>query len=371
MDIVYFILFVVIIILVFKKLYCKEIPCVIYKHTPRNENFIGSIKFLQQPYEYILWGTSFHMQTMFSTAIRLFWPVEYIRELLDTPDGGVIALDYLEIPQKNDSVPIILIVPGICSTSKANYVKCFSTLCKRNGYKPVVFIPRGCDIIKTPKIFTLGDTTDLRQVIHYLHDTYPCAPIIAVGFSLGANVLVKYIGEVTRNNEEKILKGGISLSQGYDAESGIDYIRTVPFYEQGLAFRLTSLVKKHSKLFENMVDIPLVTSVKSVEEFDRHFTCKLHGYENPKAYYRKHSCASYVKEASVTLFLVNAMDDPLVKKDNIPFNAPLENENLYLITTKYGGHLGWCEGFIYPNLIHWHDKLALALVSAIIQHDKL
>jgi len=366
LNLITIIVVILVLAVVYKKRYCKEYPKIRYKRTPRNDNLVNSITFLQKPYEYILWGSSYTLQTCFATAGRLFWNTKYRREILDTPDGGVIALDYVDEGIKDDSIPVVLLIPGICSTSKANYIKCFATQCKNAGYRPVVFIPRGCDIIKTPKIFTLGDTTDLRQVVHHLHEIYPKAPIMSVAFSLGANVLVKYLGEVNINNEPIILQGGISLAQGYDAVTGIEHLHKSPFWEKGLVFRLTSLIKRHSHVFDHLVDVAYVTAVRTVEEFDRHFTCKLHGFDDPRSYYQQHSCVSYIKDVSVPLFLVNAMDDPLVLRDNIPFDAPTQNENVYLITTDHGGHLGWCEGYIYPNLVHWHDKLGVHLLNAIL-----
>jgi predicted alpha/beta-fold hydrolase len=227
----------------------------------------------------------------------------------------------------------------------------------------VTYIPRGCEALKSPRIFTLGGTDDLRSTLLYLRQQNPRASIVGVAFSLGANALVKYMGEY---KDDPILCGGISMAQGYNAVTGIDHLHKVPFYERGLTWKLTRVVKKHSHHFRDLVDLDVVLNQKTVEDFDRHFTCKLLGFESPKEYYQAHSCANYVTSTSVPLFLLNAIDDPLVMADNIPFDAPNENENIILVTTQHGGHLGWCEGFLFPSLVHWHDRVALDVINAML-----
>jgi len=361
-------IFIVILVFLFiyKRVFCKEIPNIIYRKTATNVELLQGCQQLKE-YEYPLWGRSRHIQTCYVTAFRLHPKPEYKREYLDTEDGGVIVLDFVNRPTPNPTDPVVVILPGICSTSNANYIRCFATQCAKRGFQPVVYIPRGCDIVKSPRIFTLGGTKDLRQTLVYLKQKYPLAPIMGVGFSLGANPLVKYLGEY---KDDPIVSGAVAMAQGFDAVKGIEHIKTVPFYEKGLIFRLTSTVKRHSHIFNQIVDVPFVLGVKSVEDFDANFTCKIHGYKSTTDYYREHSCVQWLKDVSVPLLLMNAMDDPLFSLDQIPVNSALENENLLMVLTKHGGHLGWCQGFILPSLVHWHDKVAVEFVETVLRVTK-
>lgn len=68
--------------------------------------------------------------------------------------------------------------------------------------------------------------------------------------------------------------------------------------------------------------------------------------------------------------LLNSLDDPLVPEFLIPYNAPFENENIILATTKHGGHLGWASGWLIPHKMHWHEKLILEFTNALKKKNK-
>ena len=108
----------------------------------------------------------------------------------------------------------------------------------RSSYRLVNFFSQ------TAQIFTLGDTTDLRQTIQHLKKQYDNAPIVPVAFSLGGNVLVNYMGECGKQGQDPLVIGAVTMAQGFDAVWGSEHLRTVPFYDYGMANKLKKLLQR-------------------------------------------------------------------------------------------------------------------------------
>lgn len=108
--------------------------------------------------------------------------------------------------------------------------------------------------------------------------------------------------------------------------------------------------------------------MNSAEDFDTLFTCKVYNYPSAADYYHEQSCLSVLQHVKIPLLLINAVDDPLVIPDLIPYHLPPMNENIVLITTKHGGHLGWIEGSVFPQLVHWHERVSIELIQALVAY---
>lgn len=61
-----------------------------------------------------------------------------------------------------------------------------------------------------------GHTGDYGAMVNHLEKQYPSTYIVAVGFSLGGNIVTKYMGEQERKLPRNVI-GGISICQGYNA----------------------------------------------------------------------------------------------------------------------------------------------------------
>jgi uncharacterized protein len=69
------------------------------------------------------------------------------------------------------------------------------------GYRAVVMNFRGCagTPITSPQLYSAGHTEDIQQAVWYIRNLYPKAPLVGLGFSLGANVLTRYLAEEGEN----------------------------------------------------------------------------------------------------------------------------------------------------------------------------
>lgn len=117
-----------------------------------------------------------------------------------------------------DDVTLIL-CPGICNSSESIYIRTFVHHAQRKGYRCAVINHIGAmKSIKltSHRIFSYGCTKDFHVVATNVAEIYPSTRVVVVGFSMGANIVIKYLGEKRPDTPKNII-GGISICQGYDA----------------------------------------------------------------------------------------------------------------------------------------------------------
>jgi len=276
-------------------------------------------------------------------------------------------LSVADVQQSRSPVPVIILVPGLCNHSHEHYLRHFSRCCKKRGYRAVIFHPRGTDQLTTPKLFTYGGTSELRQTIEHIRAKLPCAALIGVGFSMGGNILMRLVGQDSEFARAH-LACAISISQGYDGLQGIKYLQTTMFHNI-LIRKLLKLFARHADVFRRNSNINVdhvLNSVSDIEEFDQLVTCTTYGFKDPETYYKDNSCIHHLHKVSIPSLLLNALDDPLVPPSLIPSHIPLQNEHVILATTQYGGHLGWAQGFLLPFRTHWHELVTLQFIDAVL-----
>jgi predicted alpha/beta-fold hydrolase len=319
---------------------------------------------------YPLWYTfNGHLQTLKLAKMNesAHPKIPYERELVTLPDGGIVSLDWALTsssivasssfsPQRNKSrrslakridptCPTMLILPGLTGGSQEHYIR---TLVERMLFKDewqiVVFNARGCAStpLKTAQLFSSAYTEDLRWIVKYLFDTYKLMQVVGVGFSMGSNVLVKYLGEEQNAIQ---LCGAISIGNPFDLLKCSEHL-THSFFHRNVYDRV--LVKNLKQLFFEksnaaMVDFKKLKKAKTVLEFDDLLTKFCFGYETVDHYYVDASSSSRLEHVRIPLLCLNAKDDPICTQKAIPYHMVHKNPNIILCVTEKGGHLGFFE----------------------------
>ncbi|TPX47449.1 hypothetical protein SeMB42_g02445 [Synchytrium endobioticum] len=306
--------------------------------------------------------------------------IKYEREIIEMPDGGVVALDWYPSNDKHTvapSTPILVLTHGLTGGSHESYVEdvVHKMAHAPYHYRTVVMNFRGCansDVL-TPQLYCAAYTADLKYVVEMIQMRYPNAPLAACGFSLGANVLTKYVGEL---GEECPLITYVSVGNPLNLVIGSERLESGWFSKRVYSYRMAcSLIKvfsKHAYLFENHpnVDLDAVMKSSSVREFDASLTAKVFGYADVDEYYKLGSSSLYVPSIRIPAMFLHSLDDPIVPKESIPTEEILNNPYCVLVTTKYGGHLGWFEGMFRTN--RWVTKpIVQYLTAMILAHGSL
>ncbi|CAM0955376.1 unnamed protein product [Alopecurus aequalis] len=327
------------------------------------------------------WLASPHLQTLFLG----FWarppPFTYRRQVYTVRDGGTIALDWLlasdteaavdgscnETISHDDSTPIVIVVPGLTSDSTATYVKHMVFAMASKGWNVVVGNHRGLGGISITSdcFYNGGWTEDIREVVNYLHQKYPKAPLFTVGASLGANILVKYLGEEGENTP---VAGAASICSPWDLLITGRFISrklVQRCYDKALAIGLKGYAKLHQPVLARLANWEAITASRSTREFDHHATCVVAKYETVDTFYRRCSSANYISNVSVPLLCISALDDPLCTREAIPWDECRANKNVILATTPNGGHVAFFQGLTAGRL--WWVESVSEFLSAL--HD--
>ncbi|TQE10066.1 hypothetical protein C1H46_004356 [Malus baccata] len=320
---------------------------------------VSKCRILHSRYLATPWLSSPHFQTVFLSFFGRPPAFSYRREIFHLSDGGTIALDWLRnsdvlggafssnnaIP-KDDTTPIVLVIPGLTSDSESAYIKHLAFNTAKKGWNAVVSNHRGLGgvSITSDCFYNAGWTEDLRTVVNNLNHEYPKAPLFIVGTSIGANILVKYLGE---DGEKTPAAGAVAICSPWDLLIGDRFIGRrllQKIYDKALTIGLQGYAQLNQPHFLRLANWEGIKKSRSIRDFDQHATCIVGKFETVDTYYRHCSSATYVGNVAVPLLCISALDDPVCTREAIPWDECRANKNIVLATTKHGGHLAFFEG---------------------------
>lgn len=329
-----------------------------------------------------LWGFSGHVQTIVHSVIgrvRCPWPIGE-RNVLALQDGSTLTYDLYQPIQMYEDDITLAVVPGICNTSESVYIRTFVHYAQCHGYRCAVLNHVGAlqsVAVTTPRIFTYGYTDDFHEMLHHLIEKHPNTKIVCVGYSMGGNIVTKYMGE--ERTRPPHLIGGISICQGYDAIEGTKWLLQWQNFRRLYLYAVTeamkSIILKHRRILLNddtrsrfNINERDVIAAATLPELDDAYTRKVHGFQSAADMYAWSSCINYLKGINLPIIFINAKDDPLVPDALLqPIREfTTKRDKVLYMELAHGGHLGFYEGgLIYPNPVAWLDRTLVALVGSL------
>ncbi|XP_060844311.1 abhydrolase domain-containing protein 2 [Rhopalosiphum padi] len=359
----------------------------------RDKQFLNRVlKFapqLDEPYVPTrLWGFSGHVQTiLYSVFGRVRCPCpKGDRKFLNLDDGTTLTYDLFKPTFNEPELEgiTVVIVPGICNSSESDYIRTFVNYTQNQGYRCAVLNHVGAlhnVPVTASRIFTYGHTDDLHVMLCNLSEHYPNTKIIVIGYSMGGNLVTKYLGE-SRHNRPSSVIAGVSICQPYDALKATGVLLHWQNFRRLYLYALTEAIKalilKHrSKLLADDVKEQYsliekdIISAATLPELDDAYTRKVNNFKNLHEFYRWSSCLHYINNLKTPMIFINSRDDPLVPEDLL---IPIQNfakskDNILYMELMHGGHLGFFEGgFMYPNPIAWLDRTLVSLLPALREH---
>uniref|UniRef100_A0A3Q3X2E5 Monoacylglycerol lipase ABHD2 n=1 Tax=Mola mola TaxID=94237 RepID=A0A3Q3X2E5_MOLML len=337
----------------------------------------------------LLWGKSGHLQTvLYGKVGRVNTPAPSgVRVFLPMPDGATATFDVFEAlgnHSSGDDVTMV-ICPGIGNHSEKKYIRTFVDHSQRRGYRCAVLNHLGAlpnVALTSPRMFTYGCTWEFAAMVGHIRRAFPGTLLVVVGFSLGGNIVCKFLGE-SRSNQDRVLCC-VSVCQGYSAlraqETFLQWDQFRRIYNFVLADKMKKLILSHrSSLFSGNSscvcdgDLSRLCAATSLMQIDDSVMRKFHGYSSLKEYYEKDSCAHYIHNVAVPLLLVNSSDDPLVHRSllAVPRTLAEKMPNVMFVLTQHGGHMGFFEGAVLlPHPLTWMDKVIVEYVDAICRWEE-
>jgi hypothetical protein len=271
--------------------------------------------------------------------------VDYLRERMETSDGDFMDLDFSRI----GSDKIVMILHGLEGSSSSKYVTAMTLVANQQGFDAVAINLRGCSGENNRKLYSYhsGKTEDLAEVLAFLEDKYPYKGYHIVGYSLGGNLLLKYLGE-GRDHYPPGLRSGIGVSVPCDLKGSSEEI--AKFWNTVYMQRFLISLKQKTKLKldqfpDHDLDANAIQNSRNFMDFDNYFTAPVNGFRDALEYWKLNSCKQFLPEIKIPSLLITSLDDPFLSTSCIPVSEAASNNNFYLEMTKYGGHVGYNSTF--------------------------
>lgn len=325
------------------------------------------------------WLPGRHAQTVGARATRPRGGVRLARERLTTPDGDFLDLDWAETAAGRLSrAPLTVVLHGLEGSAASGYaLETYRRLAER-GIAAVGLNFRSCsgELNRAPRLYHSGETGDLRYVVGVLARRFPGRPLAAIGFSLGGNVLLKYLGEEGQRLQERrgveaaeeggALVAAAAVSVPYDLAAGAAYTEhgVARAYVWRLLRSLKRKVRARAGALSDRIDLGRALAARTFREFDDAATAPLHGFAGADDYYRRSSSAGYLDAIRVPTRLIHAVDDPFLPAAAVPHDAAARNAALDLHCTARGGHVGFVSGPPWRR-VYWAERMAAEHVAKV------
>jgi hypothetical protein len=280
------------------------------------------------------------VQTVFPKRFRRVRGVRYVRERLELPDGDFMDLDWSAAGKRR----VAILLHGMEGHSRRFYILGMVRALNRRGWDTVSVNFRGCSggPNRLLRSYHHGVSDDLHAVVRHVLATRSADSLAAVGFSLGGNVLMKYLGEGTFPVPEKFRCGvGISVPCDLEGCAGRLAEKRNVFYQRYFFRLLREKVRAKMALFPGQIDDRAYDTIRDFREHDDLYTAPLHGFRDALDYWRTAACGRYLRGVTVPALIVNAADDPFLSKKSFPRAEAAKSPNLFLEVPRHGGHCGF------------------------------
>ena len=279
-----------------------------------------------------------HIHTVLSYLLRNKKPLNYQRSILKTEDGDFLALD--QVPKSNNRCAIL--VHGLEGSSESGYISSLSGFLKEHKWDVAALNLRGCsgDDNSLFHAYHSGIIKDLDQVVDHIRLSY--SQISIIGFSLGGNIVLKYLGFLGKQNLKKVICAA-AVSVPCHLSSSSDKLQTWQnfIYNRRFITALKNKLKRKMNAFPGRISQEVFDEIKTIRQFDDVYTGPANGFKDAEDYYTLCSSIYCLADIKIPTLLINAKDDPFLTEKCMPAKEAQENPFLHFYNPNFGGHVGF------------------------------
>jgi predicted alpha/beta-fold hydrolase len=308
------------------------------------------------------WASNGHLQTILPSLLRRVHGVVYRRERIATPDDDFIDLDWSRCGSRH----LVVLCHGLEGSSQAPYMRGMARVFNRAGWDAVAYNYRGCsgEINRQLRAYHSGATDDLAGVHRHIAGRHAYDSIGWVGFSLGGNLVLKYLGENGRTLAQD-RHWGAAISVPCDLRaSALRLDRAAnQLYNWRFLRTLKGKARWKARRYPGRVDLQRLAAVRSLKAFDDLFTAPVHGFRDAEDYWARCSALSFLDRIRIPTLVISALNDPFLDRTCFPYAAARRNPRFFLETPRSGGHVGFP-----PRLWggpFWHETRVLQFARAL------
>jgi predicted alpha/beta-fold hydrolase len=300
-----------------------------------------------------------HLQTIIPALLRQRSPVIFRRERLELADGDFLDLDWAA--SRGERVAILS--HGLEGSSEDACIRGMANRLQETGWDVLAWNFRGCgkELNRLVRFYHSGETGDLGAIIALAAARYP--RIALIGFSLGGNVTLKYLGEGARN---PAVIAGIAISVPIDLAASADAIDrrlSNRLYLRRFLKSLLPKVEAKARRFPDRLDASRSHQIRTMREFDDLYTAPIHGFRDAMDYWEKSSAKQYLDRIRVPALLLNAHDDPFLTPECFPYAEAEKNPHFFFESPEWGGHVGFIDSA--RNIRPWHESRGVEFLAGI------
>ncbi len=294
-----------------------------------------------------------HLETIYPSLLREVPFQAAERERIETPDDDFLDLDWYQ----QGSTQCVIISHGLEGNSQRAYILGMAKAFFNEGFDVLAWNYRGCsgEMNRQLRFYHSGATDDLHTVVTHASKRY--ASLHLIGFSLGGNLTVKYLGEGRApGNVARAI--GISVPLNLHTSSLVLARPSNWLYTQRFLRSLSAKAKAKPGLAE-VLDLRKLKTVRNLMEFDDHFTGPLHGFRDAIDYYTQCSAIHALPKIQIPTLILNAQNDPFLSKECFPSGT---FPNITLEFPRRGGHVGFTR--FDENGLYWSEMRALSFIDS-------
>lgn len=297
------------------------------------------------------WLANPHLQTLWSSFFRPFPKIDLQEVRLELNDGDFLDIVMTDIQDK----PIVIILHGLEGSLRSHYIKPLIKSLEEAGFGACFVHFRGCseELNRLPRSYHSGDTADLQSVVEHLEDAFSQGVYAVIGFSLGGNVVLKWLGEQGDNARTKT---AIAVSVPFVLAHAGD--RLEKSFSRVYQKHLLSCCQKKYIQKSSVCKMPIVVDAQTLNTFytfDDKITAPLHGFTGADDYYNQCSSRQFLKDIKIPTLVLHAKDDPFMWEHTVPNEDEL-SPHVELELSDSGGHVGFISGSNPFKPLYWIDK---------------
>ena len=297
---------------------------------------------------------------MFATLFRPARAFPLRRERIELDDGDFLDLDWSPAAQG----PVVLVLHGLEGSSDSPYARGMLETAHAHGWRGVVMHFRGCsgEPNRLPRSYHSGDTRDLAQVVRILRARHDVPVLTAVGYSMGGNVLLKWLGE---QGASVPLVAAVAVSVPYTLSLAAERLARglSRVYQRRLLDDLRAKLSRKFSGGTSAIDLEQAHSSRNFWEFDDRVTAPLHGFKDVHDYYTRSSSRQYLANIGIPTLMLHAEDDPFMTPQALPSGDEL-SPSTRLEVSAAGGHVGFIHGRLPWRPRYWLEERIPAFLES-------
>lgn len=284
------------------------------------------------------WLRNPHLQTLWPVFLRRRPRLRLRRERMELPDGDFLDLDWTT---GHTESPVVLVLHGLEGSVRSHYAAAIMRALSGAGYEAVLMHFRGCsgEPNRLARAYDAGETGDMAQVVETIRARHPGRVVVAIGYSLGGNALLKWLGETGADNP---LAAAVAVSVPFRLADGARRVNQglSRLYQWHLMGKMKAAVRRKQRLRGLNLELGNLRRLRSFTDFDAAVTAPLGGYGGAADYYARASSRAYLKGIARPTLIIHALDDPFMYPETVPTEDEL-SPTVRLELSPHGGHVGF------------------------------